>query len=164
MEALLLYPEGMSMNSWETLYPLGNFFIMLSPEGGILNRYINKTGAPSIKGYVVRPSSTTGQAVDLAEIDSVDPIGAFYESGIPDGGWVWVGVGGRVEVYCTGNVAFRNFIRVCVAADPGAANGQAFAEIAPTPPLATDKHFREIGHAMGERTGAGLVLVEIHKN
>ena len=93
----------------------------------------------------------------------LDPIGAFLESGVPDGEEAWIVVSGIAKVYYIGSTTHGQFCRVLVAADGGSA-GQAIAEAVPTPPFATDKHFQEIGHCIESRTGAGLAKTVLHFN
>ena len=124
----------------------------------------NKTGGVTSKGYLVEMSTTTAMAFSTIAQGQPDIIGVIYEAGIADGSacWVWV-VNAICEVYFIGDVSYEDFARNSEAGDGGAA-GQAFAEVAPTSPFATDKHFMEIGHVVEERTGAGLCRTLLHFN
>ena len=80
-------PEGL-------LYSLGAY---VTPIGGYCTKYINKTGANSIKGMGVCISSTVDNAVELMVKDVPDVIGVFLEDGIPDGSEAWIVVKGKAE-------------------------------------------------------------------
>jgi hypothetical protein len=125
---------------------------------------INKTGAASVKGYVVDPISSTENGVQLIRQDIPDPIGVFLDSGVPDGDLAWVVILGKAKVYFVGNTTVGHLARGFVAADAGFVLGQALSEAFPVSPFATDKHFYEIGHLLESRVGAGLALVDLHFN
>lgn len=137
--------------------------IMFTDDGGIAIPLINKTGTTTTKGYIAHPSSTTGNAFNYAQINQPDLIGIVYETGVPDGDLCWVVITGKAYVYCTSDVALEDFIRNRATAESGS-DGQAIAEAAPSTPFSTDKHFMEVGHAIGSRTGAGLALCILHFN
>ena len=143
-------------------YP-GTAGARLTPEGGFAIKVINKTGAASIKGYIVEASATVDMAVQYVVGDDIDPIGIIYEPGVPDGSLMWVVVSGVADVFYTGNVTRATFSRVQTAAE-GLTDGQAINEALPVPPFATDKHFQEIGHPIESRVGAGLARTVLHFN
>jgi hypothetical protein len=144
----------------------GGRAVEITPEGGMAYWRINDTGAPSVKGSLIEPSTTIDAAVNLLSIDDVDPIGIVYDEGVPDGDPIRVVFSGIAQVLFIGATTRHDFARNCVAADVGATNGQAISEAVPTPPLATDKHFREIGHVFESVAGPGpvLALVNLHFN
>lgn len=135
-----------------------------TPEGGLAVRLINDTGETSVKGKIVHPSNSVDNAVSLVPVDDVDCMGVIYESGIPDGEMMTVVFSGMVKVFFVDSTTREHFARICVAADTNAENGKAISEPVPTPPLSTDKHFREIGHILESRVGAGLANVMLHFN
>ena len=135
-----------------------------TPDGGYAVKLINKTGAASVKGYLVDASPTTDRAVRLVPVNDPDCIGAFLESGVPDGSEAWIVVSGLAYVYFFGSTTRGHYARIGVTADTGEAAGQAISEAIPTSPFATDKHFQEIGHVLESRTGAGLALCCLHFN
>ncbi len=135
----------------------------ITPEGGIAIRVINKTGAPSIKGYIVKADDNVDNGVEYIPADSPDPIGIVYSAGIPDGGYMWVVIAGITDVYYSGNVTRGTFSRAAVTAD-GVSAGVAINEALPVPPFTTDKHFQEIGHPIESRVGAGLAKTVVHFN
>jgi len=68
-------------------------------EGAEVIRMINDTGAPSIKGNVVKISdSNVDRGVSLGESSCQRVIGLFYEDVIPNGGEIWVAINGRCQV------------------------------------------------------------------
>jgi hypothetical protein len=137
---------------------------VLTPDGGIAIRMINKTGAASVKGSVLGAEGTTDRAVKLAAIDSPDPMGIMYSSNVPDGGEVLVVVSGIAKVLYSTSVTRATFARVPETADGSATAGQAIAEALPVPPFATNKHFQEIGHPIESIGSPGLALTALHFN
>jgi hypothetical protein len=135
----------------------------ITDVGGFAVKYINKTGAASIKGYCV----TTGSANDsviLTPIGVPNGIGVFLDSGVADGAEAWVVTKGKAYGYFNGSTTFGYLARTPIAADAGGVAGQLISEAIPTSPFATDKHFCEMGHLAETRTGAGLALFEVHQN
>lgn len=144
-----------------------NGIIGFTEIGGLAVKYTNRTGGIAAQGQVVTTASSHDNSVSLVQIDIPNPIGAIYgnDNGQPvaDGLEVWVVVAGVANVLFMGNTTRGQFARTLVTADGGAA-GQAIAEALPTPPLATDKHFSEIGHVLESRVGPGLAKVNLHFN
>jgi hypothetical protein len=138
--------------------------IKTTDVGGIAVLLTNKSGATSIKGYLVDASPTVNNAVRLVPVNSPDCIGAFLDSGVPDGAEAWIVVSGIADVYFFSSTTRGHYARVGVTADTGEAAGQALSEAIPTSPFATDKHFMEIGHVLESRTGAGLAKCCLHFN
>lgn len=137
----------------------------LTPEGGIAVLMVNKTGANSVKGEVLTTDSTVANAVRKIVVDIPNPIGVFYESGVPDGQDAWVVLSGLAEVYFIGSTTAGQFARGFLTTDGGSyVAGQALAEVLPIAPFASDKHFYEIGHVTESRTGAGLAKCILHFN
>lgn len=134
-----------------------------TPEGGYAIRIINKTGANSIKGTTLKGSSSFDNGVELTVNDDVDPIGIMYSNGVPDGEYVWIVKSGKAYVLYGTAVTRGTFARIPVVAD-SIASGRAVAEALPTPPLATDKHFQEIGHPIESIGAPGLALTMVHFN
>jgi hypothetical protein len=134
-----------------------------TPEGGVFVRMINKTGANSVEGTVVRVGSIDNSVIK-AQVDIPDPIGVIYENGIADGNLVKVVISGIAKVLFIGNTAAQNLARTFITGDAGYISGYALAEAFPSPPFASDKHFCEIGHVLETRTGPGLAKVNLHFN
>jgi hypothetical protein len=148
------------MKGWTKGIPSGTFF---TPEGGFAIKLINDTGAVSIKGYIVEPSSSVDMGVEYVDNDDIDPIGIVYESGVPDGEYMWVVVSGLADVMYGTAVVRATFSRVSVVAD-GITPGQAVNEALPLPPFSTNKHFQEIGHPIESRATPGLARTDLHFN
>ena len=136
----------------------------LTEDGGFATKLTNKSGAASIKGYLVTASDSTNNAVKNCAIDVPDAIGVFLESGVADGAEAWIVVSGRADVYFSGSTTRGHLARVGLTIDTGEVAGQAISEPYPTSPFATDKHFAEIGHVLESRTGAGLAKCVLHFN
>lgn len=143
----------------------GASLIKFTPEGGLAVRMVNASGGASIKGYVVDADTSATKAVKLSPIDSFDPIGVFYEADVANGQPVWVVVAGLADVYFGATVVIGRYARVSVSADTGKGAGVAIsAEVPSNPNVAADNHFREIGHCLEARTGAGLAKIVMHFN
>ena len=154
------------MDPADGIWKLGNY-AGISPEGGFMRKFLHNITTP-VKGQVVRASTSGNDTVSLINIDGVDPFGVVYD-GIPDSnGRIWVVVAGVADVLYinTAGVSRRQFARALVSADSAGTPvaGSAVGETAPTPPLATDKHFQEIGHILQTTTGPGLALTALHFN
>ncbi len=138
--------------------------IKLTPEGGLVIRLINATGADSIKGYCVTASDAKAEAVRLVPVDVPDPIGVFYEAGIKDGALAWIVVAGIADVYFWTATTRGHIARTGLTADTGEISGQAMSEAYPTSPFSADKHFCEVGHVLETRASAGLAKCILHQN
>lgn len=137
----------------------------ITPEGGYAVRMINKTGAPSVKGTVVRINPALANSVAKIVVNIPDPIGVIYDSGVADGESVWIVKSGIADVYFVGNTTNGHLARGFITSDGGSyVVGQALSEAVPTSPFASDKHFYEIGHVAESRVGAGLAKCNIHFN
>lgn len=137
---------------------------ILTPDGGIAVRVINGTGANSVKGTILEPSSVLDRAVKLVDIDDFDPIGIMYSNNVPDGDEVLIIISGIAYVLYSTAVTRATFSRCPNSGDGSATAGYAINEALPTPPFATDDHFREIGHPIESRGTPGLALTAIHFN
>lgn len=156
-------------DKWKILNMFIELFSAFSPKamftehGGYAVKYINDTGAPTVKGRIVDASRNVDGAVRLTPVDVPDTIGVMLEDGVAVGDSTWIVIGGPAEVYFPGSVTRGWLARSTITSD-GSTAGIALGEAVPTSPFATDKHFCEIGHVMQSRTGAGLALVNTHFN
>ena len=132
----------------------GRLSPLLTPEGGIAIRMINKTGAASIKGTVVDASITTDLAVAIEDIGDVDPIGIIYQSGIPDGDLVLVVISGIAEILIDDATAVTH------GDWAGTSDVTAGRSQANTEPPATSKHDQEIGHFVESKIAGTDVLAK----
>ena len=135
-------------------------------EHGMQIKMINKTGGPTVKGYIIHPYVATAidNAFILAAVDEPDIIGVVYEAGVADASEAWVWITGDVEVYCSGAAARGEFVRCTATGDSDTTSGYATVEAAPSSPFSTDKHFQEVGHVLEATGGAGLCLTRLHWN
>lgn len=138
--------------------------VKFTQEGGLAVKLTNKTGAASVKGYLVSAASTANSGVILTPVGTPDCIGVCYEAGVAADAEMWVVVSGIAEVYFWASTVRGHLARVGWDTDTGEAAGQAISEPIPTTPFATDKHFGEIGHVIETRTGAGLAKCVLHFN
>lgn len=135
----------------------------ITADGGFAVKMTNKTGSPSIKGTVLKYSTTVTSAVVLCSPDELESIGIMYSNGVADGGYVWVVKGGDALVKLENNVGTTagNWLRTSTSA-AGRADGTT--ESAPGLILT---HFYEIGHVgethAGDPNGA-LVRCTVHFN
>lgn len=135
-------------------------------EGGLAISLINKTGAASVKGTLVRSDLGVDEAVVTCAAGEPDTIGIIYEDGVADGDAVLVVIYGIAEVLLEDSTAST---RGYWAAISTSQNGRADMSAAAPPgggiPEA-DRHFEEIGHCV-ESKGAGtdvLAKCIIHFN
>lgn len=160
--SVTIYSDG------ENYYAIPNVTsseVLHTEDGGVAVRMINDTGASTVKGYVLQPSSSIDLGVKLIVKDIPNPIGVFYESGIADGQYTWVVVSGIADVYYVASTTRNYFCRGFLTTDGGSyVAGQALNEALPSSPFASDKHFYEIGHVLETRTGEGLAKTLIHFN
>lgn len=144
--------------------PIVHDKIRFTVEGGMAVKLTNKTGTTTVKGYCVSAASTANSGFILTPVDAPDCIGVCYETGVAADADTWVVVAGIADVYFWTDTVRGYFVRTGVAGDTGEVAGRAIAEAVPSSPLATDKHFMEIGHCLETRTGAGLAKVLLHFN
>lgn len=137
--------------------------VKFTPEGGLAVKYVNGTGAPSVKGDVVGPS-TAADGRFILETNEFDAVGVVYESGIADGSPCWVVISGQADVLLEdGTASTRGNIAVSSDVD-----GRADCTIAnPGSGLpAVETHFKEIGHCLQSvAAGTGkLCRIMLHFN
>jgi len=121
-------------------------------------------GEDLIKGNIVRASrSTDGYVLKTGLNDGTDgrdqPIGISYET-VLSGSSLKIIISGKAQIFNDGvqNVTTGDFI-----ATSATVPGQALCSQVPEVP-ATANHFREVGHAISSRIGAGLFWGVIHFN
>lgn len=140
--------------------------VMMTPEGGVAVRLTNKTGSPTVKGYVVSCSTGIDNAFILSAVDGFDPIGIIYEADIADASECWVVVSGIAECIATSNSTRGQFMRVPASTDTGEVAGKLITEAYPTggSQAETDKHFKECGHVLESKTAGTLFKAILHFN
>lgn len=132
---------------------------MLTKEGGIAIRILNKTGAASVKGTVVRMDSTTQNSFNL-QAAQYDAIGAVYESGIADGALCWVVMMGIAEVLLEDSTASTTGNWVYASTVDGRANA-SLAQPAGAGFVNAEEHFKEIGHCLETKNAGTNVLCKV---
>lgn len=131
----------------------------ISADGGYYITLINKTGSNSVKGTIVIASTTIDNAVDIAPVNSDNPIGIVLEDGISDGSPVKVVVSGKAYVLLANSVASKRGYWCEVSSTQAGRMSQL-----PNPNPVT--HWAELGHSL-ESKAAGtnvLSLVVLHFN
>jgi len=137
---------------------------LFTADGGIAIKYINKSGAPTIKGNIAELSSSFVDSVNIIVSDDLDPIGIFYETGIADGEKTWIVVTGKAYVLIEdGTTATKGYwVRVSEtqagraditnAAPPGGTIG------------ALESHLHECGHCSEDVVSDidKLALINLH--
>lgn len=132
--------------------------IWFTPEGGIIETFINDTGAPSIKGTIVSASPLVDNAVSLSNASSILPMGVIYENGVRAGDIVKVVVLGKAQVLLKdGTAATRG--HWCGVSD---VPGRMYQTIIPT----DAEHFRQIGYSLEQKSASfnQLSLVQLNFN
>jgi hypothetical protein len=142
-----------------------NLKFKITAEGGYAVRLANGTGSNSVKGMLVKASTTADDAFVSTNADEAMPIGAVYEAGIANGQPCWVVMGGIAEVLLEDGVAGVHgyWCRTSIT-DAG------YMTIAAAPPGGgipeLDRHEREIGHCL-QSVGSGtdvLCRIIMHFN
>ena len=131
-------------------------------EQGTLKRFVNGTGAVSVKGSVLSASETEDRKVAL-EQDEFDAITICAESGIANGDLVWCWeIGSTCQIlWEDGETSTHGYIAIC--ADT---NGRAKNIAVPSANPVVAEHFKEIGHVFESKASGTnvLVLCETHYN
>jgi len=129
-------------------------------EGGLSILLYNNSGAPILKGTVVKADIANDEScVPVSAAGDLDPIGVA-EHDIPTGAYGFIVVAGKAEVLID-NVGGCN--REDWLGTSSTTAGYATASALPVPPTAA-VHFQEIGHTLKARGSAGLVLAVVHFN
>jgi len=131
---------------------------MVTADGGLAIKRLNKTGAASVKGTLVSASNVTDNAVMVLG-DEFDCVGIVYESGVADGSEMWVVISGVVEVLLEDSTASVPENWVKASAD----DGRALATTNPSSiwELIDGEHFKEIGHCLETKSAGTDVLCKI---
>ena len=159
--------SGWSLNGDGTAELIAPSFgqMKITPEGGIAVLLTNLTGSASVKGTLVKASSTSGGvAVNPADIPVA--FGVIYENDVADGDPVWVVISGMADVLLEdGTAATAGYwAKVSDSQDGRADITNAY------PPggtiTALDDHLSEIGHCL-QTVSSGtdrLCRVTLHFN
>ena len=122
-----------------------------------INSMVNKTGSASVKGTIVRASTTVDNAFETIIANGEEPIGIVFDNGIPDGSYCRIVTGGKAQVLLKNSTASTrgNWVKVSDSA------GRADATLTDPPGSGIpehDQHFTEIGHCMESKTSGTDVL------
>jgi len=127
-------------------------------EVGMQYKMLNKTGTGVAKGAVLAPHASIAHALANPAASGLDPCFICYDTGVADGGYVWVWTtGARCQVYSDATVTLGTHTIMKTSATPALAAPDSF-------PIVDAAHFQEIGHPTEGRTGAGLVMINFHQN
>lgn len=125
--------------------------VWFTPEGGVAVKYINDTGAPSIKGTIVCASPLTDNAVSLAPALSTMAIGVIYEDNIEPNAMVKVVISGKAQVLLKdGAAAVRG--SWCGVSDVA---GRMYMRIIPEN---VEERFRQIGYSLEQKSADSFQL------
>jgi hypothetical protein len=123
----------------------------VTKDGTRYDVLINKTGAPSVKGSVVRASPTTDDAFQLAPAGAVDPIGVVLDIGVPDGAHCRVATSGKAQVLLQNGVAATRAYWIETSSTTA---GRASMLAAPS----ATTHWDELGHCLENKVAGVDVL------
>lgn len=140
----------------------GGSTVFHTPEGGIATQFINKTGAPSIKGTLVNTEGSVDFSVTTVGTNDPECIGVIWSDGIPDGQKIWVVTHGQADVLLQDLTAStRGFWAKVSATQAGRADitnaappGGGIPEI--------DEHFREVGHCIQSVSSGTDKFARVH--
>ncbi len=124
--------------------------------GGYAVKLTNKTGSPSVAGQLVASSTGTDDAFAAVGANSEETIGIVLDAGIVDGSEVWVVESGIADTLIDAGGCTHGD-RMIASATAGSADVWNVGGAVAT-------HFREIGHCLETRVGAGLARVKLHFN
>lgn len=140
----------------------GGSTVFHTPEGGDARLFINKTGAPSIKGTIVDTEGSVDFSVKTADTNDPESMGVIWSNGIADGQKIWVVTHGLADVLLQDSTdSTRGYWAKVSATQAGRADitnaappGGGIPEI--------DEHFREIGHCVQSVTSGINKLARVH--
>lgn len=140
--------------------------MLFTADGGVAEKYVNRTGHASVKGEVVKLSTTAENEVVLVSADGPDHIGVVYEAGIAEGSECWVTV--LNDCYALQENASGSTQGNWVKVSDSVAGRIDASNAGPTGGTinALEDHFTEIGHCR-ETVVAGtdkLCLIHLHFN
>lgn len=119
--------------------------VKFTPEGGVAVKLVNKTGANSVVGSLVKAGTGVDESFILSATTEYGHCGVVYEGGVPDGSSCWVVVAGVAEVLVDDSQAVsRGDFIVSSTSTAGRVDvGSGGPGVVPD-----SEHFREVGHAI----------------
>lgn len=153
-------PGIASIDYVNSLVPTNSTGTGFSTEGGLYITLINNTGATSVKGSVVRASTSIDNACSLTPAGSDEPIGVILESGVANGSPVKVVVSGKAYCLIQNGLAATRGYWVGISNSVGGR-----VDFAVDPP-STVVHWEEVGHCLETVTSGTdkLALCVLHFN
>lgn len=128
--------------------------IKFTAEGGLAIKLTNKTGSASVKGTIVRASTSNDNAFILSGVSSDEPVGIVYDNGIADASECWIIVSGIAEVLLKDGTA-------CTRGDWAGVSDTSGRAYASTEPAAAAGHDTEIGHFIESKGSGTNVLAKL---
>ena len=124
--------------------------------GGFAILLINQSGGNTVQGNIVEANPAIPGSVVLSVLGSLNPIGVFLDTGIPNGTPAWVVVSGLAIVLIDG--------AACVAGDRIVTSGAGVPGLGtPNNAPAVAVHFQEVGHCVVGSGGApGPATLVLH--
>ncbi len=122
-----------------------------TPEGGLVMKMTNRTGASSVKGTIVVSDTSADNGFMTAPASSDFPFGVVYENGVANGSDCWVVVAGVADVLMKASTAATRAYVTKVSTEAG----RAVTESSPG-----SNHDKEIGHSLESKAGGPNVLIK----
>ncbi len=123
-----------------------------TPEGGLVMKLPNRTGAVSVKGTIVVSDTSADNGFMTAPASSDFPFGIVYEDGVANGSDCWVVVAGVADVLMKASTAATRAYVTKVSDSAG----RAVTESSPG-----SNHDKEIGHSLESKAGGANVLIKV---
>lgn len=145
------------LKQWEPWAPITSVYLLSvrgqTTIGGFASRLINKTGAVTVAGDVVKTDAANTDAVILTPASDLNAVGVFLDSGIVDGSLAWVVNGGVADIHMdAGGCAAGDRIITSITPGRGQVNNAPSVAI----------HFQEIGHAQENAVANANARCMIH--
>lgn len=131
--------------------------VYINNDGAICVKLTNKTGANSVRGESVEPSTANDFAVIQAASNDINPLGTFLESGVADGSEAWIAIDGIAPARTDATGATRGNW-----AGSSATAGRVDGSVASPP--STTVHFQEMGHWLDAVAANGTGSIICHHN
>ena len=133
--------------------------VHFTSEKGLALQLVNDTGAVSVKGSVVKASTSVEEGFSLQTAE-YDTIGIVYQNGVTNGNRCLVVITGIAEVLLADGTASTMGNWVLASATDGRAD--ATQNIPPGGGVQEhDEHFKEIGHCLETKSSGTDVLAKV---
>ena len=138
----------------------GDNHIGITELGGIAVKLNNGSGAPSVKGTIVKADVNADDSFDIAAAGEPQPIGIVYDDGIADGSECWVIIYGIADVLLKDTTASVHGNWVYTSDVAGRADATLLVPPGGGIPE-LDIHMGEVGHAIESIAGGADVLARV---